>query len=248
MDRRHPQIRRRVALHDAVHAAKGRKHLERHQHPQGEGPDRVGTDAPARARGLPRPARRPVGRVFLRTGEDGEAPSQIRTRLPAEPAGVGVLPDAERHVPAPDELVGHQREAGGDAPPAPGHPHRALAGEAADPGTSERAAGATCEIIRPFSEVTMARYRNALPQLDGRLFLTDGGIETTLIFHEGLALPDFAAFDLLKTADGTASLRKYFRTYAEIAKRFGTGLILESATWRASSDWGARLGYSPDAL
>src|SRR6185503_20291389 len=47
-----------------------------------------------------------------------------------------------------DELVGHQREAGGDAPTAPGHPHRALGGEAADPGTSERAAGATCEIIR----------------------------------------------------------------------------------------------------
>src|SRR6185503_6754535 len=93
-----------------------------------------------------------------------------------------------------------------------------------------------------------SKYRSHLPQLSDQLFLTDGGIETTLIFHEGLSLPDFAAFDLLKTADGTASLRKYFRTYAEIAKRFGTGLILESATWRASSDWGTRLGYSPDAL
>ena len=43
----------------------------------------------------------------------------------------------------------------------------------------------------------MTRYRNALPQLDGGLFLTDGGIETTLIFHDGLELPDFAAFHLL---------------------------------------------------
>ena len=77
-----------------------------------------------------------------------------------------------------------------------------------------------------------------MPQLGGELFLTDGGIETTLIFHEGLELPDFAAFHLLKTAEGKAALRKYFRTYAEIAKRFGTGLILESATWRASADWG----------
>ncbi|HEU4939212.1 MAG TPA: homocysteine S-methyltransferase family protein [Vicinamibacterales bacterium] len=94
----------------------------------------------------------------------------------------------------------------------------------------------------------VTKYRSHLPQLSERLFLTDGGIETSLIFHEGLSLPDFAAFDLLKTADGTAALRKYFRTYAEIAKRFGTGLILESATWRASGDWGTRLGYSAQAL
>jgi S-methylmethionine-dependent homocysteine/selenocysteine methylase len=94
----------------------------------------------------------------------------------------------------------------------------------------------------------MAKYRENLPQLHGRLFLTDGGVETTLIFHDGLDLPHFAAFDLLKTPHGEAALRKYFRTYADIAERFGTGLILESATWRASADWGARLGYTSDEL
>ena len=94
----------------------------------------------------------------------------------------------------------------------------------------------------------MSGYRNALPQLGSELFLTDGGIETTLIFHEGWDLPDFAAFHLLKTSEGEAALRKYFRTYAELAKRFGTGLILESATWRANPDWASRLGYSRRAL
>jgi S-methylmethionine-dependent homocysteine/selenocysteine methylase len=94
----------------------------------------------------------------------------------------------------------------------------------------------------------MAHYRNALPQLTGGLFLTDGGIETTLIFHEGLELPDFAAFHLLRSPKGEAALYKYFRTYAEIAKRFGVGLVLESATWRANADWGTRLGYTPEAL
>ncbi|MEK6789721.1 MAG: homocysteine S-methyltransferase family protein [Pseudomonadota bacterium] len=94
----------------------------------------------------------------------------------------------------------------------------------------------------------MNRYRSALPQLAGSLFLTDGGLETTLIFHEGLVLPDFAAFHLLKTPEGEAALRKYFRTYAEIARRLGTGLILESATWRANSDWGGKLGYTAGAL
>ena len=94
----------------------------------------------------------------------------------------------------------------------------------------------------------MARYRHALPQLNGRLFLTDGGIETTLIFHEGLELPHFAAFHLLRTPEGTAALDRYFRTYAELARRFGAGLILESATWRASADWGDRLGYRAASL
>ena len=94
----------------------------------------------------------------------------------------------------------------------------------------------------------MARYRNGLPQLGRGLYLTDGGIETTLIFHEGLELPDFAAFHLLQTAEGEAALRKYFRVYAEIAKRFATGLVLESATWRANPDWGTRLGYTPKML
>ena len=95
---------------------------------------------------------------------------------------------------------------------------------------------------------TRSRYRNALPQLGGDLFLTDGGIETTLIFHEGLELPHFAAFHLLREASGVATVRKYFRTYAELAKKHGVGLVLESATWRASSDWAAKLGYSAGEL
>lgn len=94
----------------------------------------------------------------------------------------------------------------------------------------------------------MPTYRRNLPQLSGDLFLTDGGIETTLIFHEGLTLPFFAAVNLLKDDAGTAALRKYFRTYAAIAKRYGIGCILESATWRASSDWAAKLGISTAAM
>lgn len=94
----------------------------------------------------------------------------------------------------------------------------------------------------------MALYRHALPQLDGSLYLTDGGIETTLIFHDGLALPDFAAFDLLRSEDGRESLRRYFLTYASLAQRFGAGLVLESPTWRASADWAKRLGYTRQEL
>ena len=94
----------------------------------------------------------------------------------------------------------------------------------------------------------MAKYRNDLPQLSGDLFLTDGGIETTLIFHEGLELPYFAAFDLLNNDQGHATLHKYFSTHASIAKAHGVGFIFESATWRASPDWANKLGYSNQAL
>ncbi len=89
----------------------------------------------------------------------------------------------------------------------------------------------------------MAKYRDSLPQLNGGIFLTDGGIETTLIFHDGLELPYFAAFDLLKHQSGQAALRRYYSSHACIARDKGCGFILESATWRASIDWGAKLGY-----
>lgn len=94
----------------------------------------------------------------------------------------------------------------------------------------------------------MAKYRSALPQLGGDLYLTDGGIETTLIYLEGHELPAFAAFHLLRDSAGAATLRKYFGTYAALAKERAVGCILESATWRANADWGHKLGYGSDEL
>jgi S-methylmethionine-dependent homocysteine/selenocysteine methylase len=82
-----------------------------------------------------------------------------------------------------------------------------------------------------------------LPQLD-ELFLTDGGIETVLIFHEGLELPAFAAFDLLKDKAGVETLRNYYWPYVELARTRGVGFVAESPTWRASPRWAESLGYS----
>jgi len=96
--------------------------------------------------------------------------------------------------------------------------------------------------------MTRAKYRNTLPQLTDKLFLTDGGIETTLMFHEGFELPHFAAFDLFKDPRGRAALEAYYARYATIAQERQTGFILESATWRASSDWANLLGYSKEEL
>jgi S-methylmethionine-dependent homocysteine/selenocysteine methylase len=90
----------------------------------------------------------------------------------------------------------------------------------------------------------MSKYRRRLPQLCGRPFLTDGGFETTLIFQNGIDLPFFASFDLLKTERGATVIRDYYERYIAIAKRNRTGFVLEGATWRAGPDWGKKLGYS----
>lgn len=94
----------------------------------------------------------------------------------------------------------------------------------------------------------MARYRTHLPQLTGDLFLTDGGLETTLVFHQGIELQAFAAFILLENEEGCETLRRYYRKYADIAREHNAGFILESMTWRASQDWGKKLGYSAEQI
>lgn len=94
----------------------------------------------------------------------------------------------------------------------------------------------------------MTSYRNALPQMNGDIFFTDGGHETTLIFHDGIYLPEFASFPLLYNDEGRDALNRYYDAYAKIALVFGGGFILESPTWRANRDWGARLGFSSEQL
>jgi len=90
----------------------------------------------------------------------------------------------------------------------------------------------------------MAKYRNALPQLGNRVFLSDGGLETTLVFLDGIDLPCFASFPLLDTAEGRTRLKEYFKPYLQSAKHHDTGFVLDTVTWRANTDWGAKLDYS----
>jgi len=92
------------------------------------------------------------------------------------------------------------------------------------------------------------RYRQALPQLEGSVLATDGGMETTLLFHGGFELPCFASFPLLETGEGRAALAAYYEPYLALARDRGIGFVLEAATWRASPNWGGQLGYSLDRL
>jgi S-methylmethionine-dependent homocysteine/selenocysteine methylase len=91
-------------------------------------------------------------------------------------------------------------------------------------------------------------YRDSLPLADGSLFLTDAGMETALIFHQGQELPSFATFPLLESEAGRDALRTYYEPFLELARTRGTGFILGGCTWRASADWGAGLGYDRAAM
>lgn len=94
----------------------------------------------------------------------------------------------------------------------------------------------------------MSLYRKHLPQLEGGLFLADAGLETMLVFQQGYTLPSFASFVLLRDEAGRAALRDYFERFARLAQVHGTGLVLETPTWRANPDWGQALGYTGLAL
>ncbi|GFG50703.1 homocysteine S-methyltransferase [Mycolicibacterium agri] len=95
---------------------------------------------------------------------------------------------------------------------------------------------------------TSSRHR-PLPQTTGDgFFVTDGGLETELVFHDGIDLPCFAAFPLLDDPDQRARLRGYYDGYLGIARKFNAGFIIETPTWRANPDWASAVGYSPEQL
>jgi homocysteine S-methyltransferase len=81
-----------------------------------------------------------------------------------------------------------------------------------------------------------------------RLFIGDGGLETTLIFRDDFDLPCFASFPLLESDEGIAALRRYYGEYLQIAQRHRLGFTMDTPTWRANRDWGEKLGYSPAGL
>ena len=88
----------------------------------------------------------------------------------------------------------------------------------------------------------------ALPQLAGGLWVTDGGLETDLIFNRGIDLPEFASFVLIDDAGGKNALIDYYAGYHDIALERRAGFVLDTPTWRANRDWGERLGYDSSRL
>lgn len=84
--------------------------------------------------------------------------------------------------------------------------------------------------------------------LKDKYYLTDGGLETTLIFKMDIALNYFAAFELLKNEEGRRALEDYYTPYLSLAEKYQLGFVIESPTWRSNADWGCKLGYTRDEL
>lgn len=93
------------------------------------------------------------------------------------------------------------------------------------------------------TETRFNRLRSA-----SRPWLTDGGLETSIIFHDGIDLPLFASFHLLESAEGKTALLRYFDRYLAIARDAGTGFVLDTATWRSGAFWAEPLGRSLEEM
>jgi homocysteine S-methyltransferase len=86
------------------------------------------------------------------------------------------------------------------------------------------------------------------PQTDGTVYLTEGGQETEIMYRFGHELPEFAMYPLLERPDALAALRGMYERYLEVAAAAGLAVVIGGLDYRASPDWGAKLGYSPEAL
>lgn len=87
-----------------------------------------------------------------------------------------------------------------------------------------------------------------IPQLGGTPFLTDAGLETCMVFKDGLDLPCFSSFVLLDDPEGFEKLSTYYRKFLRLAADHGAGFVLDAPSWRANPDWGAEVGYDLAAL
>ncbi|MES2436279.1 MAG: homocysteine S-methyltransferase family protein [Pseudomonadota bacterium] len=90
-----------------------------------------------------------------------------------------------------------------------------------------------------------SKARHLRSDIGDQIFLTDGGMETVMVFHEGIDLPQFASFTLLDSAEGRAALTKYYTAFLDEAATQRAGFVLDTATWRASSGWGQVMGLEP---
>ncbi len=81
-----------------------------------------------------------------------------------------------------------------------------------------------------------------------KFYLSDGGLETWLLFTKKIALREFAAFELHRSPQAEAVLWEYFRPYIDLAIEVEAGFVFTACTWRAQPQWGAKLGYSQSEI
>lgn len=91
--------------------------------------------------------------------------------------------------------------------------------------------------------------RTAFPaQRADVLYLTEGGQETEIMYKFGYDLPEFAMYPLLDQPRALAELQGMYHRYLDTAARHGFAALMGGLDYRASPDWGSKLGYGAAAL
>src|SRR5205807_7990291 len=178
--------------------------------------------------------------------------SSSRSRSGTGPCSSTACRDISRPVsgspPPPVPSTAHPRARSGRFPASSSTRRRYPLAE----GDCNRACWHQWRLVAPLASTEGVRkalvMAGGLPQLGGDTFITDGGLETTLVFRKEMELPCFAAFPLLESAEGLELLHSYFDAYLALAADHGFGLLVDAPTWRASEDWGRQLGYSRAAI
>lgn len=90
--------------------------------------------------------------------------------------------------------------------------------------------------------------RDFPPRLAKKFYLTEGGGETELLYKWGFELPEFAMYPLLDNPEADRVIKEMYRRYFDAAERHNAGMLIVGHDYRASPDWGAKLGYTPEGL
>lgn len=82
----------------------------------------------------------------------------------------------------------------------------------------------------------------------GRVFVTEGGSETELMYKWGFELPHFAAYTLLENPHAIEVFEGLLARVLDVAETHDAAALLGGLDYRASPDWGALVGYDGPAL
>ena len=82
----------------------------------------------------------------------------------------------------------------------------------------------------------------------GKVYMTEGGTETEIMYKYGFDFPEFAMFELLKNPKATAQLKQMYDDYFSVVLEQGMLALVGGLDYRASPDWGTKLGYSTTGL
>lgn len=85
-------------------------------------------------------------------------------------------------------------------------------------------------------------------QKAGKFYMCEGGTETEIMYKYGFDFPHFAVFELLKNPRAVSKLNEMYEKYFSVISENGMSALVGGLDYRASPDWGKKLGYTGQEL